>query len=89
MGFSRPMGFVPKPAVAVKGVPGIPWGRSPSPEAVWESPATPCRREPAFTGSFHKQNTKPEILCFSLTHLPVSPQRLPGYQPQGGRRRPS
>lgn len=35
-------------------------------------------------GSFHKPNTKPEILCFHLTHLPASPLRLPGDQPRVG-----
>lgn len=87
MGSPWPTSFVPKSALAVKWGLGTPLRRNIWPEAVWESPAIPCRRQPVCTGSFHKQNTKPEILCFHLTHLPASPLWLLGYQPQGGRSR--
>lgn len=84
MGSPWPTSVVPQPALAVKWGLGTPWRRSIWPKAVWESPAIPCRRQPVLTGSFHKQHTKPEILCFHLTHLPASPLRLPGYQRGGG-----
>lgn len=87
MGLPWPTSFVSRPELAVRLGPGTPLRRSIWPKAVWESPTVPYGRQPVRTGSFHKQNTKPEILCFSLTHLPASPLRLLGYQSQGGRSR--
>lgn len=83
-GLPGPTSVVPKPALAVRWGLGTPRRRSIWPKAVWESPTTPCRRRPVLPGSFHKPNTKPEILCFHLTHLPASPLRWPGDQPRVG-----
>lgn len=72
-----PTSVVLKPALGVRWGLGTPCRRSIWLKVVWESPTIPSRRQPVLPGSFHKQNTKPEILCFHLTHLLASPLRLP------------
>lgn len=74
MGSCWPTGFVPKPALAVKWGLGIPKRRSIWPEAVWESPTTPCRKGACahreFSQTKHKAGDS-VLLLDSSACLPV------------------